>query len=115
MFQVPTTSLVVSGVPSLQVASFGRVMVMTALTSGGNTSSGAVVGAAVGGSVAVGGTDVAGASVAGGAVGVGAAPPHAFNISVSSTIRLKRTEIFLDMRFFSLDRFGNRMELNVRL
>jgi hypothetical protein len=120
MFQVPTTSLDVKGVPSLHVAPFGSVMVMTALTSGANVSSGAVVGAVVGAAVAgasVGAVVAVGAAVAGASVGaaVGAAPPHAFSTNVSSTVRLKRTETFLDMRFFSFDRFENRMELNVRL
>jgi len=89
---------------------------MTALTSGGNTSSGAVVGADVGAVVA--GTSVGtgveeGAAVAGGWVAAGA--PHALSTNVSSTVRLKRTESFLDMIFFSFDRFGNRMELDVHL
>jgi hypothetical protein len=91
-------------------------MVMTALTSGTNVSSGVVVGAVVGAAVAgasVGADVAAGAVVAGGCVAAGAPPPQAFNTNVSSTVRLKRTETFLDMRFFSFDRFGNRMELYV--
>jgi hypothetical protein len=114
MFQVPTTSLDVNGVPSLQVAPFGSVTVMTALTSGANVSSGAVVGAVVGAAVAGAsvGADVAvGAAVAGGWVATGAAGAQAFNTKVSNTVKLKRTETFLDMRFFSFDKFGNQVEL----
>jgi hypothetical protein len=75
-------------------------MVMTALTSGANTSSGAIVGMGVGGSV--GGKAVAeGAAVAGASVAAGTAPPHALNTSVSSAIKLISVETFLDMGFFS--------------
>jgi hypothetical protein len=48
-------------------------------------------------------------------VGAGGDPAHALNTSVSSTIRLKRAETFLDIRFFSFDIFGNPMELDVHL
>jgi hypothetical protein len=91
-------------------------MVMTALTSGGNTSSGTAVAvtSAVGGSVA-GGSVAVGAAVAGGSVGAGGDPAHALNTRLSNTIRLKRAETFLDIRFFSCDTFENRMELDVRL
>src|SRR5687767_943991 len=79
-------------------------MVMTALTSGGNTSSGSVVGSVVaGGSVGSGvGGSVAGGSVdVGGSVAAGGAA-HALNTSASSMIRLKRVETFLGMGFFLL-------------
>ena len=105
MSHVPTTSLDVNGVPSLHVAA-RRVIVMTALTSvwehllwcsgRGRFNSwwlggGRLVWLWVGG--------------CGGWVGAGGDPAHALNTRVSSTIRLKRAETFLDIRFFSFDTF----------
>src|SRR5574341_1010376 len=105
---VPRTSLDVSAVPSLHVAPVGRVIVITALTSAGNTSSGAVVGSTVTVGATVGGAVVGGTSVAGGSVGAGVAPPHALSTNVNSTSRLKRTDTFLVIGFFSFTEFDGR-------
>jgi uncharacterized protein YcfJ len=92
-------------------------MVMTALTSGAyvaGASVGACVGAAVGASVGA----IVGASVGtcvGAWVGVGAAPPHEVNTSVRATSKLKRTEVFLDMGFFSFCKFERRKEREVHI
>jgi len=78
-------------------------MVITALTSGEYATGGSVGATVAGTSV---GTAVCVGAWAGASVGTGvAAAPHAFNASASSTIRLKSTETFLDMGFFSFSKF----------